>query len=124
MGSENVRRIAAYSAGDVPFDRYWWLRSVVYTGSMIILIHVVIAFTSLIIASFAYFQPSIKKLIVSYGFILATVGTGTYLLVTVPSHILQSCLSGLTYLTVVSIVTIAAHVRLRRRTITLAEQEN
>ena len=44
-----------------------------YTSNMIILIHVTIAFTSLIIASFAFFRPTIKKLIVSYGFILATV---------------------------------------------------
>ena len=90
---------------------------------MIILIHVIIAFTSLIIASFAFLQPTVKKLIISYGFILATVGTGTYLLVTIPSHILQSCLSGLTYLTIVSIATIAAHIRLHRRQIGLATQE-
>ena len=43
---------------------------------MIILIHVIIAFTSLVIASFSFFKPTIQKLIVSYGFILATVGTG------------------------------------------------
>lgn len=85
-----------------------------YTKSMIILIHVIIAFTSIIIASFTFFKPTIKKLITSYGFILATVATGTFLLVTVPSHILQSCVSGLSYLTVVTIATIAAHVRLRQ----------
>jgi hypothetical protein len=95
----------------------------VYTSNMIILIHVIIAFTSLIIASFAFFQPSIKKLIVSYGFVIATIGTGSYLLVTIPSHILQSCLSGLTYLTIVSIATIAAHVRLRRLQLALAAEE-
>ena len=89
---------------------------------MIILIHVIIAFTSIILASFAFFKPTMKKLFVSYGFILATVATGTYLLVTVPSHILQSCLSGLTYLTIVTIATIAAHVRLRRYE--LAAQKN
>jgi hypothetical protein len=96
----------------------------VYTSIMIILIHVIIAFTSLIIASFAFFRPTIKKLIVSYGFILATIGTGTYLLVTVPSHILQSCLSGLTYLTIVSVATIAAHVRLHRRQLAVVTQDN
>ncbi|HEY8885902.1 MAG TPA: hypothetical protein VIM31_00150 [Candidatus Microsaccharimonas sp.] len=89
---------------------------------MIILIHVIIALTSLVIASFAFFNPTLKKLIVSYGFILGTVASGTYLLVTVPSHILQSCLSGLTYLTIVTIMTIFAHVRLHKRQ--LATQEN
>ena len=82
---------------------------------MFILIHVAIAFTSIIVASIALFSPSLRKLIVSYGFILATGTTGTVLLVTIPSQILHTCITGLTYLTVVSIITIAAHVRLRRR---------
>ena len=81
---------------------------------MIILIHVIIAFTSIVIASFTFFKPTLKKLAASYGFILATVGTGTYLILTASSHILQSCITGLVYLTVVTIATIAAHVRLRQ----------
>ena len=89
---------------------------------MIILIHVIIALTSIAIASFTFFQPTLKRLITSYGFILGTVGTGTYLLMAYPSHILQSCLMGLAYLTVVTIATIYAHVRLHQRK--LAAQEN
>jgi len=89
---------------------------------MIILIHVIIAISSIVIASFTFFNPTLKRLIVSYGFILGTVATGTYLLVSYPSHILQSCLSGLTYLTVITIATIAAHVRLHQRQ--LAKQED
>lgn len=82
---------------------------------MVILIHVIIALTSIVIASVAFFRPSIKKLMVSYGFILGTIASGTYLLVTVPSHILESCLMGLSYLVVVTSATIAAHVRLHQR---------
>ena len=89
---------------------------------MIILIHVIIALTSIVIASFTFFQPTIKRLIVSYGFILGTVGTGSYLLLAYPSHILQSCLMGLAYLTIVSIATITAHVRLHQRQL-LAQQD-
>lgn len=89
---------------------------------MIILIHVIIAIASIVIASFTFFRPAIKRLIVSYGFILGTVATGTYLLVAYPSHILESCLMGLSYLTVVTIATIAAHVRLHNQQ--LATQEN
>ena len=81
---------------------------------MIILIHVIIALTSIAIASVTFFKPSIKKLIVSYGFILGTVGSGTYLILTATGSILKSCLVGLVYLTVVTMVTIAAHVRLRQ----------
>ncbi|MDB5179474.1 MAG: hypothetical protein JWN12_106 [Candidatus Saccharibacteria bacterium] len=90
---------------------------------MIILIHVIIALTSIVIASFTFFKPTLKKLIVSYGFILGTVASGTYLLITIPSHILQSCLTGLTYLTIVSIATIAAHVRMHKRQLAF-EKEN
>lgn len=85
-----------------------------YTVFMLILIHVIIAITSIIIATVGFISPSLKKLVLSYGFILATVVSGTILLITVPSHILQSCLSGLSYLTIASIATIATHVRLRR----------
>lgn len=90
---------------------------------MIILIHVIIALTSIVIASFTFFNPTLKKLIVSYGFILGTVASGTYLLITVPSHILQSCLTGLTYLTIVSVATVAAHVRLHQRQLALQKED-
>lgn len=79
---------------------------------MVILIHVIIALTSIIIASVGLFRPSLRTFAISYGFIIATVASGTVLLVSSPSHILQSCLSGLGYITVVSIMTIASHVRL------------
>ncbi|MDB5160231.1 MAG: hypothetical protein JWO99_494 [Candidatus Saccharibacteria bacterium] len=79
---------------------------------MIILIHVIIALTSIVLASLAFFKPTMKKLVTSYGFIFATIATGTYLLISFPSHILQSCLMGLVYLMVVSAATVATHVRL------------
>lgn len=91
---------------------------------MIILIHVIIAITSIIVASFALFSPSLRKLFVSYGLILGTVATGTYLLISFPSHILESCLMGITYVTIVSFMTIAAHVRLQKRTAVAVKEEN
>ena len=80
---------------------------------MIILIHVIIALSSIAVASFVYFKPSIKRLAVSYMFIIGTVGSGTFLLLSSPGNLLKSCLVGLLYLTVVSIVTIASHMRLK-----------
>ena len=82
---------------------------------MIILIHVLIAVASVAIATATFAKPSIKKLVVSYAFIVATVGSGTYLLLTSSGNILKSCLVGLAYVTVVSIVTIATHIRVRRQ---------
>lgn len=79
---------------------------------MIILIHIVIALTSIATSSFTFLKPTVRRLVVSYGFIFGTIASGTYLLVAFPSHILQSCVMGLAYLTVVTFATIFAHVRL------------
>lgn len=81
---------------------------------MVLLLHIIIALSSIGIATFTYFKPTTKRLGVSYGFIVATVASGTALLIMNPSTILHTCLSGLFYVTVVSIVTIATHVRVRR----------
>lgn len=89
---------------------------------MIILIHIIVALTSIVVASIALFNPSIKKLMVSYGFILGTIASGTYLLISTPSHILESCLTGLSYLVIVSVATIAAHVRLHQRQVAYVKE--
>ena len=87
--------------------------------SIIVLIHVIIAIVSVAIASFTFFKPSIKRLVASYGFILATVASGTFLVLTTSGSILRSCMTGLFYVTVVSVITIATHVRARK----LAKEE-
>ena len=82
--------------------------------SIFVFIHVLIAIASILISSVVFFRPSVKRLAISYGFVVATVGTGTALLIANPSNMLHTCLSGLFYLTVVSLITIATHVRARR----------
>lgn len=81
---------------------------------MIVLLHVLIALSSVAIASFTYFKPTTRRLAVSYGFIIATVGSGTFLILSASSNILKSCLVGLLYVTAVSVVTIATHIRVRK----------
>ncbi len=81
---------------------------------MVLLIHIIIAISSLGVATLTYFKPSTQRIGLSYGFIVATVASGTALLVMNPSNLLHTCLSGLFYLTVVSIVTIATHYRVRK----------
>lgn len=81
---------------------------------MIVLLHVLIALSSVAIASFTYFKPTTRRLAVSYGFIIATVGSGTFLILSSSSNILKSCLVGLLYVTAVSVVTIATHIRVRK----------
>lgn len=82
---------------------------------MILLAHILIALASIGIATFTYFKPTTARLAASYSFIVATVASGTALLIINPSTLLHTCLSGLFYVTVVSIVTIATHVRVRRK---------
>lgn len=82
--------------------------------SIIILIHVIIALASIAVSSVTFFKPAIKNLYASYGLILATVASGTYLILSTSGSILKSCLTGLAYVTVVSIITIATHVRVRK----------
>lgn len=80
---------------------------------MIILTHVIIALLSVAVATFTYFKPSAKKFYASYGFIIATIASGTYLIISLQSNILRSCLTGLLYVTIVSFITVAAHSRAR-----------
>ena len=81
---------------------------------MVLLIHIIIALSSLGVATLTYFKPTTKRIGTSYGFIVATVASGTALLIMNPSNLLHTCLSGLFYLTIVSIVTIATHYRVRK----------
>jgi len=81
---------------------------------MILLAHILIALASIGIATFTYFKPTMARLGASYSFILATVASGTALLIINPSTLLHTCLSGLFYVSVVSIVTVATHVRVRK----------
>jgi hypothetical protein len=76
---------------------------------MILLIHIVIALASIAAASFAFLKPSKKSLAFSYGFISATLASGTFLVVTLSSDLL------LTYITVVSVVTLASHAKFKQQ---------
>lgn len=87
--------------------------------SSFVLIHIIIAVLSVGVSSVVFFKPSIKKLVLSYGLVVATVASGTYLLMLNPSNMLHTCLSGLFYVTVVTIITIATHMRAGK----LAKQE-
>ena len=82
--------------------------------SIIVLTHIVIALSSVVLSSFVFFKPTVKRLYASYGFIVATVASGSYLILTTSGSILRSCLTGLFYVTVVSLITIATHVRVRK----------
>ena len=85
--------------------------------------HILIALTSTAIATVTFFSPTVKRLIVSYGFIVATIASGTYLLLTTQGNILRSCLVGLAYVMVISLITIATHLRVRRLALAVSKSE-
>lgn len=82
---------------------------------MIVLLHVIIALLSIIVAGYVYVRPSRNGLLTSYGMMAATLGSGFYLVVSAPAHMIEACLMGVAYLVVVSTVTVAARVKLASR---------
>ena len=87
---------------------------------MIVLLHVIVALISIIVAGYMYARPSRKGLLVSYGMMAATLGSGLYLVVSAPAHMIEACLMGVAYLVVVSTMTVAARVKLAGREVSLS----
>lgn len=79
---------------------------------MIVLLHVIIAVTSIMVTTLSYVAPSVLKLRAAYGLVAMTLASGFYLVWSEPAHMLQSCMMGLVYLGVVSLGILAARRRL------------
>lgn len=75
---------------------------------MIILFHAVAALVSIILTTLTFIHPTKNKLMASYVLAAFTLTTGTYLIVTTPSHLVQSCVMGITYFAIVTTVLFAA----------------
>lgn len=84
--------------------------------NMLLITHIIIALGSLAATTFAYFSPSNVALRVSYALIASTLLSGTYLAVTSPAHMVQVCISGLTYVAVATVGVIAARRKFVART--------
>lgn len=76
---------------------------------MIIVVHVITALASLVLATVLFFAPSVTKFRLSYGLVAATVSSGSYLIISNQSHLLSSCFSGLAYLAAVTTAITMAH---------------
>ncbi len=64
---------------------------------MILLSHIVIAFASLGYSVYLFFFPTKARLNVSYVLLGLTVASGTVLIVSSKSHMLETCVMGLFY---------------------------
>ena len=88
---------------------------------MILLLHILIATSSVVLTAVAFFRPTQKKLRLSYWLISLTVLSGTLLIWQKPSHMLKICLEGLVYVTVLSLATVAVKYRLKKQLVYNAE---
>lgn len=79
---------------------------------MILPIHIAIALSSVIVAAYTLYAPSKKSLSVSYTLVVLTIISGTYLVASSPSHMVQACMSGLVYVGVVFALIATARHRL------------
>lgn len=84
---------------------------------MIIILHILIAIASIVSATYGYIRPTNRNLQISYALIVMTFMSGFILVWSEPAQILRTCLSGITYLAIVSV-----GVFLTRRKITLLQQ--
>lgn len=79
---------------------------------MIIILHILIALTSIALTTVAFLRPTRRLLHVNYGFIGLTIVSGTYLTLIAPAHMVETCTVGLGYLAVVTLGTVLARVKL------------
>jgi len=79
---------------------------------MLLVSHIIIALGSVLYSTYLFFAPSKRNLQISYGLVGLTLASGTLLVVMSGARVLSSCLSGLTYLALVSIGMVRAHYRL------------
>jgi hypothetical protein len=81
---------------------------------MFLITHIIIALSSIALTTLAYATPSKNKLRASYGLAALTLGTGTWLVISMQSALLHACMTGLLYLAVVSVGIIATRQKLKQ----------
>jgi len=81
---------------------------------MLVLIHVLSALASLAVAAVNLLIPSAYKLRATYVLTGLTVATGTWLIVSDKAHILTTCITGLIYLSAITVATVMGRFRLNK----------
>lgn len=79
--------------------------------------HIIIALGSLLFATYMAVSPSKAKFNVSYAMVLATILSGSYLVVAESANLLHTCVSGLAYLSVVLVMIAIANKRFAKQLI-------
>jgi hypothetical protein len=84
---------------------------------MLVLVHVIIACSSMIASTWALISPSKGKLNATYGLVALTLLSGGYLVWSRHAPMLQTCLAGLSYLGFTAVGIIVGRYRLARQDI-------
>ncbi len=79
---------------------------------MAVLLHVIVALSSMVFSSFLFFFPTKARLLASYVLVSITLVSGVYLTVMKPAHILTTCIMGLVYVGVVSVLIVSARSKM------------
>lgn len=72
------------------------------------MLHIIIALGGIVAATLSYARPTTEKLRLTYGLIVGTFASGTVLVMMSPSHLLYTCIAGITYLATVGFVALMA----------------
>ena len=83
---------------------------------MMVILHVLVALSSIAFTTYAYFQPSAPKLRIGYGLVGLTLATGIYLVWSAPAHMIEACTMGLFYLGIVTLGIVATRSKLAAQT--------
>lgn len=86
---------------------------------MLILIHVVLALSALALSIYNNFKPALGKLKASYALAVGTLASGVLLIVIQHASIVRTCLTGIMFFGVVSILNETARKRLATQTKTI-----
>lgn len=77
-----------------------------------LVLHILIALTTIGVSGFTLIKPSRNKLKSSYVLTFLTFATGSYLIVMSPAHLVSACITGIVFLGVVGSMLFAARYRL------------
>lgn len=67
---------------------------------MFLLTHITIALFSVIYTAYTFLKPSATKLAGSYSLVGLTIGSGTYLVISMRANMVRACVTGLVYLAI------------------------
>ena len=86
---------------------------------MALIIHIIIALSSIVFTTLLFAAPSQVRFRINYLMIGLTLASGTYLVISTNAAMLKACISGLLYISLVTLGTLAARYKYARQQTTV-----